>query len=106
MAFSYRGRCYMAMQEYKRGLYDFSAAIRAEQKKENRDVKSDENLSEFYLYAGQCNHMLGQFEEAILHYNFAYEKNKDSAEVLFHRGQSHVAINAFHEGIKDFMQAE
>ena len=49
----------MAMQEYKRGLYDFSAAIRAEQKKENRDVKSDENLSEFYLYAGQCNHMLG-----------------------------------------------
>jgi hypothetical protein len=32
MAFCYRGRCYMHMQEYKRALYDFSAAIRAEQK--------------------------------------------------------------------------
>ena len=39
----------MAMQEYKRGLYDFSAAIRAEQKKE---VKSDDHLAEYYLYAG------------------------------------------------------
>jgi uncharacterized protein HemY len=32
LAFCYRGRCYMHMQEYKRALYDFSAAIRAEQK--------------------------------------------------------------------------
>jgi tetratricopeptide (TPR) repeat protein len=32
MAYCYRGRCYMHMQEYKRALYDFSAAIRAEQK--------------------------------------------------------------------------
>ena len=29
-AFSMRGRCYMYLTEFKRALYDFSAAIRAE----------------------------------------------------------------------------
>jgi len=39
------------MQEYKRALYDFSAAIRAESKKDNDPLK----LGEYYMYAGQCN---------------------------------------------------
>ena len=47
-AFDYRGRCYMHMQEYKRELYDFSAAIRAESKKDNDPIK----LAEYYMYAG------------------------------------------------------
>jgi hypothetical protein len=38
----------MAMQEFKRALYDFSAAIRAEQK--NTGIASD--LAEYYMYAG------------------------------------------------------
>ena len=50
-AFYYRGRCYMHMQEYKRALYDFSAAIRAESKKDNDPIK----LGDYYMYAGQCN---------------------------------------------------
>ena len=41
----------MAMQEYKRGLYDFSAAIRAEQKKESSSQNHD-YLAEYYMYAG------------------------------------------------------
>lgn len=47
-----RGRCYMQMQDFKRALYDFSAAIRAEQKKENL-IASE--LADYYMYAGQCN---------------------------------------------------
>ena len=39
----------MAMQEFKRALYDFSAAIRAEQKKDN-GLASE--LAEYYMYAG------------------------------------------------------
>ena len=47
-AFMMRGRCYMHMQEYKRALYDFSAAIRAEAKTSNRNS----DLAEYYMYAG------------------------------------------------------
>jgi hypothetical protein len=41
----------MHMQDYKRALYDFSAAIRTE----NRNAKGPDNrkVSEFYLFAGQ-----------------------------------------------------
>ena len=60
-AFYWRGRCYMAMMDYKRGLYDFSVAIRAEQKKEAKasDQQAILTISHFYMYAGLCNYMLG-----------------------------------------------
>jgi hypothetical protein len=35
------------MQDYKRALYDFSAAIRVETKKQDND-----RLAKFYMYAG------------------------------------------------------
>jgi hypothetical protein len=41
----------MHMQEYKRALYDFSAAIRGETKKDNDPHK----LGDYYMHAGQCN---------------------------------------------------
>ena len=51
----------MAMMDYKRGLYDFSVAIRAEQKKEAKasDQQAILTISHFYMYAGLCNYMLG-----------------------------------------------
>ena len=65
-AFSWRGKCYMHLLEYKRALYDFSAAIRAEGRVPGGGSPSF--LAEFYMYAGQCNQMLGQYEEALAHY--------------------------------------
>jgi hypothetical protein len=37
------------MQDYKRALYDFSAAIRIENKKQPND---NEKIAKFYMYAG------------------------------------------------------
>ena len=56
----------MHLLEYKRALYDFSAAIRAEGRVPGGGSPSF--LAEFYMYAGQCNQMLGQYEEALAHY--------------------------------------
>jgi len=53
-AFFHRGKCYMAMQDYKRALYDFSAAIRAESRP-GHEKESHKNLSDYYMFAGQCN---------------------------------------------------
>ena len=50
-----------------------------------------------YNFAGQCNHALGQFEEALAHYNIAYKHASQikaanqleealKADILFNRG--------------------
>jgi len=49
--------------------------------------------------------MLGQFEEALAHYNYGHEKNKESAEIYFHRGLAQVSLNEYKLGINDFTSA-
>jgi tetratricopeptide (TPR) repeat protein len=79
----------MYFQEYKRALYDFSAALRA-------DVNgSPSDIADYYMYAGQCNQYLGQYEEALAHYNEGISKNSDSGELYFHRGLAHVSLTNF-----------
>ena len=93
----------MAMLEYKRALYDFSAAIRAEGRQPNGGMNS--SLAEYYMYAGQCNQMLGQYEEALAHYQIGINKQSDYGEIYFHRGLANVSLTKFNEGITDFQEA-
>lgn len=72
----------MHMQEYKRALYDFSAAIRAESKKDNDPIK----LADYYMYAGQCNQLLGQYQEALDHFDIGIAKNPDNGGLHLNRG--------------------
>jgi tetratricopeptide (TPR) repeat protein len=57
------------------------------------------------MYAGQCNQMLGQYEEALSHYNYAIAKNNEHGEIYFHRGLAFVSLTNFDKGIEDFQQA-
>ena len=104
-AFRYRGQAFLYMQEYKRALFDFSAAIHAEtsydyeqvpDKNSPQDSKAS-RLGMCYNFAGQANHALGQFDEALAHYNVADKHmkglksnsmNEDSlrSDILFNRG--------------------
>ena len=70
----------MMMNDFKRALYDFSGAILNQSKNSQKQPKVDkaEGLSTFYLHGGQCNYYLGQYEEALAHYNIAIEKNDAS----------------------------
>ena len=47
-AYYERGNCYVAMQDYKRALYDFSAAIRAETKQKGSNLPNSKNLANYY----------------------------------------------------------
>ncbi len=93
----------MAMQDYKRALYDFSAAIRAEQNKQSNASATD--LAEYYMYAGQCNQMLGQYHEALAHYKYGIDKNSAFGELYYHQGLAWVSINKYQNGIDDFQKA-
>ena len=74
----------MMMHDYKRALYDFSAAILNEtrfgyKQPPNSQVRFEGGLALFFLCGGQCNYYLGQFEEALAHYEIAREKDRASA---------------------------
>ena len=97
----------MAMQDYKRALYDFSAAIRAAQKRDQTDADKDrpEKLCEHYMNAGICNQMLGQYEEALAHYNYGIQKYSEKGDIFFHRGLANVSLERYQKGIDDFNNA-
>jgi len=82
----------MHMQEYKRALYDFSAAIRAEAK-EQKDY-SKNNLAWYYQFSGQCNLLLGQYEEALIHFDIGLSKN-ETKPLYFYRGITNVSLQRF-----------
>lgn len=61
------------------------------------------------MYAGQCNQMLGQYQEALAHYNYGIDKvdknkliDKESGELYYHRGLAWVSINDYGKAIEDF----
>lgn len=69
-----------------------------------------------YNFAGQCNHNMGQFEDAIEHYDIAEKHMKMikvksplemdlQADILFNRGQTYAAIGNhenFRKAINDY----
>lgn len=86
-------------------MYDFSAAIRAEQKKAEPSKINNEHLAEYYMFAGQCNQMLGQYEEAVAHYAYGISRSGDKPEIYFHKGLAHVSMNDYKKGLEEFNAA-
>lgn len=82
----------MQFKDFKRALYDFSAAIKAESKGKDKITPSNSDLAEFYMNAGQCNQLLGQYEEALAHYDIALKKNDSDGAIYFNRGQTNASL--------------
>lgn len=93
----------MQMQDYKRALYDFSAAIRVEFKK-GANCDPDE-LSNYYMLAGQANQLLGQYEEALTHYEIAIKKKNSDGLIFYNRGITYSTLQRFEEAKRDFNTA-
>ena len=49
--------------------------------------------------------MLGQYNEALAHYSYGLDKNRESGELYYHRGLAQVSINEYGKGIEDFQKA-
>ena len=102
------------MHDYKRALYDFSAAILSETRYTGKNAELDKvrsvGLPTFYMYGGQCNYYLGQYEEALAHYEIALAKsrdrdNKDSndikSKIFYNRGLANASLNRYQDAIED-----
>jgi len=57
------------------------------------------------MYAGQCNQFLGQYEEALAHYQIGIQKKENYHEIYYHRGLAYVSLTEFQKGIADFQKA-
>ena len=109
MAYYKRGKCYMMMHDYKRALYDFSAAILNETRSPNKQpyslgVKQEGGNALFYMCGGQCNYYLGQYEEALAHYEIALQKDKDkqlTGLIYYNKGLANASLMRYDEAIKD-----
>jgi tetratricopeptide (TPR) repeat protein len=91
------------MMDYKRALYDFSAAIRFESR--NPRSTDTRKLSDYYMFAGQANQLLGQYEEALAHYDVAIKKCDANSQLFYNRGLTNAWLERFEEGKKDFLLA-
>jgi len=99
MAYYKRGKCYMMMHDYKRALYDFSAAILNETRYSNKQhygqIKGEGGNALFYMYAGQCNYYLGQYDEALAHYEIAMKHDPSDqlkGQILYNKGLANSSL--------------
>ena len=97
----------MMLNDFKRALYDFSGAILNQSKyasKQPKEVKS-EGLSSFYLHGGKCNYYLGQYEEALAHYQIAIEKHESKegdllGQIYYYKGLAHSSLQDYAAAIE------
>jgi tetratricopeptide (TPR) repeat protein len=47
------------------------------------------------MFSGQCNHFLGQYEEALQNYDLAVKKNNKDPQNFYNRGLTFVALQRF-----------
>ena len=112
MAYYKRGKCYMMMHDYKRALYDFSAAILNETRSPAKQpygtgpnqVRGEGGNARFYMCGGQCNYYLGQYEEALAHYEIARSKDRDNregltGEILYNKGLANASLMRYEDAI-------
>ena len=56
------------------------------------------------MCAGQCNYYLGQYEEALAHYEIAKSKDRDnflSGEILYNKGLANASLMRYEDAIQD-----
>ena len=113
MAYFKRGKCYMMMHDYKRALYDFSAAILNETRSYNKQqgftqIKQEGGNAQFYMHGGQCNYYLGQYEEALAHYEIAKNKTSDNqlaGLICYNKGLADASLMKYQNAIDDQEEA-
>lgn len=57
------------------------------------------------MYAGLCNHNLGQYEEALVHFDISISKNDKEPKIYFNRGSTYTSLQKFDLACADFSQA-
>ena len=54
------------------------------------------------MYAGLCNHNLGQYEEALVHFDISISKNDKEPKIYFNRGSTYTSLQKFDLACADF----
>ena len=72
-------------------------------------VKNEGGEALFYLHGGMCNYYLGQYEEALAHYNVAKQKDKKGSgsddklksQIYYNMGLANASLMNYREAIRD-----
>ena len=66
-------------------------------------MKDEGGNSRFYMCGGQCNYYLGQYEEALAHYEIALSKGYEDlkGEILYNKGLANASLMRYEAAIQD-----
>ncbi len=110
MAFQYRGRCFQSLFDYQRALYDFTMAIKIDEKSSDLIVQA-QHFSNFFAFkilidfAGQCHQELGQLEEALKHFEIAVKKDPTNGNYYYNRALIKSKLEKLEPAIEDYKKA-
>jgi len=91
-----RGKCFLALHQYQRALFDFSMAIRL-------DSGGGNNVAKHIGYRGYCYRSLGRLQESLKDYNEAIRIGQgDNAQYYYERALVYYDLEEYENCISDF----
>jgi tetratricopeptide (TPR) repeat protein len=101
MAYHWKGRVNQARGDFARAIPDFTMAIKLDTADSAADPKK---IGEHWNYCGQCYLEMGQYEDALRHFESALKKDKDP-KFYYNRAQVKTKLDKLEDAIKDYATA-
>lgn len=94
VAYTGRGRIYVAQEEYQQAIEDYASAI-----------EIDTMYAPAYSNRGVAHYNLGQYEQSLEDYNRAIQLDPNDAIAFSRRGITHVALENYEQAVEDLDRA-
>lgn len=102
-AYHFKARVNQSKMDFARAIPDFTMAIKLDSSpNSNADPKT---IAEHWNFCGQCYYELGQYEDALRHYESAVKKDSQNGNYYFNRALVKAKLDKLEDAIADYNKA-
>ena len=102
-AYHFKGRVSQCKGDFARAIPDFTMAISIDSsQKSNAEPKQ---IGEHFNFCGQCFYELGQYEDALRHYESAVKKDDKNGNYFYNRALVKSKLDKLDDAIADYNKA-
>ena len=103
IAYHYKGRVNHCKGDFARAIPDFTMAIKLDSSQgANADPKQ---VADHWNFCGQCYYELGQYEDALRHYESAIKKDNQKGDYYYNRALVKSKLDKLDDAIADYVKA-
>lgn len=103
IAYHYKGRVKQCKGDFGSAIPDFTMAIKLDSSpNSNADPKQ---IADHWNFCGQCHYELGQYEEALRHYESAVKKDNQNGNYFYNRALVKSKLDKLDDAIADYVKA-